>query len=150
MAGDLFILGGFTVWAVYTVLIRLKPADMHANTLLLASMVVAGIATLPLWLFEASLGQTIPITPKSLWAIGYIIVFPTLLAYFFYNHAIAIIGPTKAGLASHLVPPLGILLGVLFLGEQLALFHVASFALVATGVFMVIRGGRASKNPTQV
>ncbi len=149
VVGDLFIFGGFTVWAVYTVVIRLKPPEMHANTLLLSSMIVAGVVTLPLWVYEASIGNTIPVDMDSIWAIGYIIIFPTLLAYYFYNHAIAIIGPTKAGLASHLVPPLGILLGVMFLDETLALFHFASFALVVGGVVLVIRGGRVSKSPTR-
>jgi drug/metabolite transporter (DMT)-like permease len=68
-----------------------------------------------------------------------------LLAYYFYNHAISVVGPTKAGLASHLVPPLGILLGVIFLNEQLHGYHAASFAAVIIGVTMAIVGGRAAK-----
>jgi drug/metabolite transporter (DMT)-like permease len=142
--GDLVILCAFVAWAIYTVVIRLKPAAMHANTLLASSMAIGGLATLPLWLWEVSEGQTFPITEQSLWAFGYIMLFPTLLAYYFYNHAINIVGPTKAGLASHLVPPLGICLGVVFLGEHFETYHAASFAAILTGVVLVIRGGRAS------
>lgn len=145
--GDLIILGGFIVWSIYTVVIRLKPPEMHANTLLAASMLIGGVAMLPLWIWEASQGQFIPTAPESIWAIGYIIIFPTLLAYFFYNHAINIVGPTKAGLASHLVPPLGIMLGVVFLDETLHVYHGISFAIIFTGVMLVIRGGRVSKTP---
>ena len=88
-----------------------------------------------------------PSPSQSAWAFGYILLFPTLLAYYFYNYAINIVGPTKAGLASHLVPPLGICLGVIFLNETVHTFHAVSFAAILTGVIMVIRGGPASKNP---
>ncbi len=145
--GDLYILGGFIMWSIYTVVIRLKPPEISANTFLLGSMIVAGLVTLPLWVSEASMGRVIPVTWDTVWPIGYIIVFPTLLAYFFYNHAVAIVGPTKAGLASHLVPPLGILLGVVFLNEILAPYHFISFGLVAIGVVTVLRGGRVSSSP---
>ena len=147
VVGDFFILGAFTIWSIYTVVIRLKPPDMHPNTLLAACMAIAAVATLPLWIFDAMNGQTIPMTAKAFWAIGYIVVFPTLLSYYFYNHAINIVGPTKAGLASHLVPPMGILLGVIFLDETFGLYHAVSFAAIIAGVLIVIWGGRVSKNP---
>jgi len=145
--GDLVILCAFIAWAIYTVVIRLKPRQMHANTLLASSMAIAGIATLPLWLWDISEGKTFPVTEQTMWAFGYIMLFPTLLAYFFYNHAINIVGPTKAGLASHLVPPLGICLGVIFLDENFEIFHAVSFAAILSGVVLVIRGGRASEKP---
>lgn len=148
--GDLVILTAFTAWAGYTVIVRLKPAAMHANTLLAASMAVGGTATFPLWMWEASQGLTFPVNEQTLWAFGYIMMFPTLLAYYFYNYAIGVVGPTKAGLASHLVPPLGICLGVIFLDENFELFHAVSFSVILLGVVLVIRGGRASKIPEPV
>lgn len=147
--GDLVMLVAFTCWAIYTVVIRLKPAEMHANTLLASSMFIGGVATLPLCLWELSQGMYIPMTSQSAWAFSYIMLFPTLLAYYFYNYAINIVGPTKAGLASHLVPPLGICLGVIFLDESFRTFHAVSFAAILTGVIMVIRGGRASRTSTR-
>lgn len=144
--GDLFILGGFTIWALYTVIIRMKPSDLGTNPFLAASMSIGFLATAPLWIWEYSQGATIPITTETAWASGYVIIFPTLLSYYFYNRVVETLGPNKAGLASHLVPPLGILLGVLFLGEVFALFHAVSFAIIIAGVILVIRGGPASKN----
>lgn len=144
--GDLFILGGFTIWSLYTVIIRMKPADLGTNAFLAASMFVGFLATSPLWIWEYSQGMTIPITTETTWAFGYIIIFPTLLSYYFYNRVVESLGPNKAGLASHMVPPLGILLGVVFLGETLSLFHAISFAIIIAGVVLVIRGGPASKS----
>ncbi len=147
--GDLVILCAFVAWAIYTVVIRMKPFEMHANTLLASSMLIGGVATFPLWMWELSQGLTIPMNAQSAWAFGYIMLFPTLLAYYFYNYAINVVGPTKAGLASHLVPPLGICLGVIFLDESFHTFHAISFAAILSGVILVIRGGRASSSRAQ-
>lgn len=147
VAGDLIILAAFVSWALYTVVIRMKPDDLAPNPLLGATMLISAVLTSPLWVFEAMSGDTIPMTLETWYAIGYIVVFPTLLAYYFYNNAIAMVGPARAGLASHLAPPMGVILGVIFLGEAFGTYHAVSFALILTGVAIVIRGGRVSKTP---
>jgi len=145
--GDLIILAGFFSWALYTVIIRMRPPALQSDVVLSASMAIAAIVTTPLWIGEAAASDTIPMTAEAWAAIGYIVVFPSLLGYFFYNTAINLVGPTKAGIASHLAPPLGVLLGVIFLNETFGLYHAVSFALVLSGVALVIRGGRVSKSP---
>lgn len=144
--GDLFILCAFTVWALYTVIIRMKPPELGTNAFLAATMFVGFLATSPLWIWEYSQGITIPITEETTWAFAYIIIFPTLLSYYFYNRVVETLGPNKAGLASHIVPPLGIILGVIFLNETFQSFHAVSFAAIVIGVVVVIRGGPASKS----
>lgn len=145
--GDLIILAGFFSWALYTAIIRMRPPALQSDVVLSASMAIAAIVTTPLWIGEAAAGDTIPMTAEAWAAIGYIVVFPSLLGYFFYNTAINLVGPTKAGIASHLAPPLGVLLGVIFLDEAFGMYHAVSFALVLSGVALVIRGGRVSKSP---
>lgn len=144
--GDLIILGAFIVWSLYTVIIRMKPKDLGTNAFLAATMFVGFLAISPLWAWEYSQGITIPITTETTWAFGYIILFPTLLSYYFYNRVVETLGPNKAGLASHIVPPLGIILGVIFLNETFEFFHAVSFIAIVIGVIVVIRGGPASKN----
>lgn len=143
--GDLIILAGFIVWSIYTVVIRLKPTELDPNALLGATMAIAAVTTLPLWIGEVGAGAYIPLTFDAFLAIGYIAVFPTLLAYYFYATAIQMVGPNKASLASHLTPPIGVLLGVVFLGETFGLYHAISFAVILAGMLMVIRGGRVSR-----
>lgn len=144
--GDLIILGAFIVWSLYTVVIRMKPSELGTNAFLVATMFVGFLAVSPLWIWEYSQGITIPITTETTWAFGYIILFPTLLSYYFYNRVVETLGPNKAGLASHIVPPLGIILGVLFLNETFQSFHAVSFVAIVIGVIVVIRGGTASKS----
>jgi drug/metabolite transporter (DMT)-like permease len=66
----------------------------------------------------------------------YVAVFPSLLAYLFWNHAVVELGPNKAGLFIHLMPVFGTILSIVFLGESLQLFHLAGICLISLGIYL--------------
>ena len=61
-------------------------------------------------------------------------IFPSLLAYIFYNRGVELLGPARTGLYMFLVPVFGSLLAVIFLGERLHLYHALGFAFIIAGV----------------
>ncbi|MGO7427900.1 EamA family transporter, partial [Rhizobium ruizarguesonis] len=65
----------------------------------------------------------------------------TAFGYILYLRIMATAGATNASLVTLLVPPSAILLGVLFLGERLALGELAGMALIGFG--LIILDGRA-------
>lgn len=65
----------------------------------------------------------------------------TAFGYILYFRIMATAGATNASLVTLLVPPSAILLGVLFLGERLALGELAGMALIGFG--LIILDGRA-------
>jgi drug/metabolite transporter (DMT)-like permease len=73
----------------------------------------------------------------------YVVIFPSALAYLFFNRGIALIGPNRAAPFLHLVPVFGSAMAILLLGEQLRLFHLVGYALVLTGVFIAARAPKA-------
>jgi len=62
-----------------------------------------------------------------------------VLAYLFWNRAVAEVGPAKAGMFVHLMPVFGAVLAMVFLGETLQLFHAAGFALILAGIVLATR-----------
>ena len=66
-------------------------------------------------------------------------LFSSVLAYLFWNRGVAEVGANVAGLFVHLMPPFGIVLAWIFLGERLAPFHVAGIALILAGIFVTSR-----------
>ena len=68
-------------------------------------------------------------------------IFPSTLAYLFFNRGIAPIGPNRAAPFFHLVPVFGSAMAILLLGEQPQLFHLAGYALVLGGVVIASRQG---------
>jgi drug/metabolite transporter (DMT)-like permease len=96
----------------------------------------------PFSIWEFSTGVTLKLDSISMATLAYVIVFPSTLAYLFFNRGIALIGPNRAAPFFHLVPVFGSAMAILLLGEQLRLFHLAGYALVLAGV--VIASRRAS------
>ena len=87
---------------------------------------------------EASRTQWGPVT----WAaVAYFGVFPSVLAYFFWNAAVERVGGERAGTFLHLMPLFGALLAWMFLGESLLWYHYAGAVLVFSGLFIASRAG---------
>jgi drug/metabolite transporter (DMT)-like permease len=136
--GDLLILGGAFLWAVYTVTLKWRP-PLRALSFLFMTLVSAAAASLPFYAWEISTGREMIVTPTSLATIGYLAIFPSIIAYVCWNEAVAIVGPNIAGFFNPVIPVFGILFAVIFLGEPLRAYHLAGFALVLSGVVLTSR-----------
>jgi drug/metabolite transporter (DMT)-like permease len=136
--GDFLILGGAFLWAVYTVMLKWRP-PVHPLSFLLTTLASAAAVSLPFYLWEMSTGRTMSVTPTAVAVIGYLAVFPSIVAYVCWNRAVAMVGPNVAGFFNPVIPVFGILFAVLFLGELLRAYHLAGFALVLSGVVLTSR-----------
>ena len=132
-AGDLLILLAVLAFAVYSALLRRRPA-VHALSLV-AALFAIGVPVLGVMaLAEHWTGARAVLSPASAAAVGYAVVFASLLATLCYNRAVGLLGAARAGQFSHLQPVFGTVLAVLFLGESLHLYHAGGVALIAAGL----------------
>lgn len=69
-------------------------------------------------------------------AIAYVAIFPSLIAYIFYNRGVELLGSARAGMYLFLVPVFGAILATVFLGEKLHFFHAVGFVLIVAGVVL--------------
>lgn len=141
-AGDLWVMLAVIVWAVYTVLLRRRPANIDMRAFLVVTITSGVIATLPLYLFETAAGATTNFTPASVSGILYMGVFPSLLSHAFWNRAVGELGANRSGLFVHLTPVFGTLLAILFLGETLHAYHIVGMALILAGIVTTTRARR--------
>jgi drug/metabolite transporter (DMT)-like permease len=136
--GDLWMMAGILSYAVYTALLRRRPA-VHGLSFVAATFIVGALILLPLYLAETLSGRPLPLAPRSALAIGYVAVFASVLAYLSYNRAVALLGANTAGLGVHLVPVFGTLLAVLLLGEVPRPYHAVGILLIGTGIWLAQR-----------
>lgn len=136
--GDFLILGGAFLWAVYTVMLKWRP-PLRALSFLFTTVVTAATVSLPFYLWEMGTGRMMTVTPTAVVTIGYLAIFPSIVAYICWNRAVAIVGPNVAGFFNPVIPVFGILFAVMFLGEPLRAYHLAGFALVLGGVVLTSR-----------
>jgi drug/metabolite transporter (DMT)-like permease len=139
--GDLWALLAMMVWAVYTALLRKQPS-MHWLSFAAISFVVASIVNFPLFLTEYLAGIRIQPSMHSYLAIAYVSIFPSILSQIFYIRSVGLIGGTRAGVFMHLIPLFGGIMAILFLGENLHLYHLAGFAIILSGVGLASRPAR--------
>jgi drug/metabolite transporter (DMT)-like permease len=132
--GDLIMLVAVFAWSMYTVLVKRRPAGLHPQSLLVATMSFATLFLLPVYLWESIFVRPMPVSHDSLLAVAYVVVFASLLAYVCFNRGIEVLGPNKGGLFLHLVPAFAALLAFVFLGERLQPFHAVGIAAIVVGI----------------
>lgn len=136
--GDAIIGGAVLLWALYSVLLRRRPA-VHPLSFLAASMAVGIAVIIPFYAHELWSGRLIVPTTGSALAIAYVSIFPSFLAYLFFNRGVELIGSAATGQYMNVMPLMGAGLAMLFLGEELHLFHIAGLALIVAGILVAGR-----------
>jgi drug/metabolite transporter (DMT)-like permease len=135
-AGDGVILLAMLVWAIYTLILRGMPSGVDKLGLLSVLMVIGLVALLPFFALELAEGRQLEVSASSLLTLGYIGIFPSIVAMIFYNHGVATVGAARAGSFIHLMPAFGTLLAAGLLGEPLAMYHGIGLAGILTGVYL--------------
>ncbi len=136
--GDLWMLAGTASYAMYTALLRRRPA-VHGLSFAVATFAIGALMLLPFYMMETLSGHPMPLNAASVLAVGYVSVFASILAYLSYNRAVALIGPNTAGLTIYLVPVFGTILAIVLLGEIPRLYHGVGIALIAIGIVLATR-----------
>ena len=138
--GDVVFFLSAIIYATYTTLLQSRPKGLHPLSFLAFTMGMGAIFLAPVFTADIATGNTFPLDLKSFFILGYIVLFPSLLAYLFFNRGNELIGPNRAAPFYHLTPVFGSALAILLLGEKPELFHAAGYGLVLLGIFIGTRG----------
>jgi drug/metabolite transporter (DMT)-like permease len=133
--GDVWILAAMAIYGIYMAMFRRRPGT-HPLSFLVATMGLGSVMILPFYVWETVQGGRIQGGAPVWLGMGYIAVFPSFIAYLFFNRGIELIGAARAGQSWHLMPLFGSILAVAFLGEHFHAYHAAGIALIATGILL--------------
>ena len=139
--GDVMFAGALLAFGLYSALMPRRPKT-HQLSLISFTTGCGALLLLPFSIWEFSTGYTLKFDVLTAATLIYVVIFPSTLAYLFFNRGIALIGPNRAAPFFHLVPVFGSAMAILLLGEQPRLFHLVGYLLVLAGV--VIASRRAS------
>ena len=137
--GDIYVLIAVLFWAVYSVLLRYRPVELDGFSFFCITVIIGVIVLLPFALIEYFY-----YSPPMDWqknaklTIIYMAVFPSILAYIFWNKGVEELGAAKAGLFIHLMPCFGLILSSLFLKEQVLIFHISGVVLIFFGIYLAV------------
>ena len=142
--GDVMFAASLVSFGLYSALIPRRP-KINQLSLISFTTCCGALMLLPFAIWEYLAGVTLKFDFISMATLGYAVIFPSTLAYLFFNRGLALIGPNRAAPFFHLVPVFGSAMAILLLGEQLRLFHLIGYALVLAGVIIASRRGSARK-----
>jgi len=140
--GDLMFAGAVLSFGLYSALMPRRPKT-HQLSLICFTIGCGALLLLPFSIWEFSTGFTPKPDALTVATLIYVVIFPSTLAYLFFNRGIALIGPNRAAPFLHLVPVFGSAMAILLLGEQPRLFHLVGYVLVLAGVVIASRQAAA-------
>lgn len=136
--GDLWIFGAVMSWALYSVALRWKPAELDGFTFFGFSVLAGVLVLLPLAIYEQGGVPLLELRSDIMMTVFYMAVFPSILSFIFWNKGVAELGAPTAGLFIHLMPLFGMALSVLFLGESVYLYQLVGILLIFTGIYLAV------------
>ncbi|MFN3506178.1 MAG: DMT family transporter [Allorhizobium sp.] len=143
--GDLAILVAAIAFAAYSLLLRRPSVRAMPPLPLFALLALSGsIVLVPPGLIEIATGGPLPDTAMEFAKLGGIILFASLAAFYCFQHAVQVFGPGIAGMTLYLMPPMSILMAVIFLGEHFEPYHAVGIVLVTGGLVLATAPGRKS------
>lgn len=135
--GDIWIiLAGFS-WAIYSILLKFKPKELAGMQFVTAIVFLGTFVLLILYiLFGYSFSSAITHISNNSLILLYLIIFPSILSFIFWNKGVHEIGANKTGQFAHLMPLIGSFLAFVFLKETLELFHLIGMSFIGFGIYI--------------
>ncbi|WP_319558518.1 DMT family transporter [Thiomicrorhabdus sp.] len=142
-AGVLWVLAGVISWAFYSVLLHHLPKGVGGRGFFAATVIVGVIGLLPFYLAETFIqDQPVDFDMTLLVTVVYVAVFASILAYMFWNRAVAMIGAERSGAFIHLMPAFGLVLSAALLGEKITSVDLIGLGLIIGG--LLVAAGKLS------
>ncbi len=137
--GDLWILLAAFDWAIYSVLLKFKPKELSSFSFLTITSFIGVIILYIAFILQGySLEFSFLSNKEVLYSLIYIVIFPSILSFYFWNMATIEIGANKAGQSAHLMPIFGAILAYIFLDEVLEFYHMVGIILIAIGIYLTM------------
>ncbi|MDT8901713.1 DMT family transporter [Anaeroselena agilis] len=135
--GDLLMVGGVISWTAYTTIGKVVMKDVPPLLATSASTLAGSVLLLAATLAEDGWARLPAVSAQVAWEMVYLIVFPTVVAFFLYNVGIKRIGASRASAYINLMPVNAIWIAAVFYGETVTLAHLAGAALIISGLLLI-------------
>ncbi|MFH0518143.1 DMT family transporter [Streptomyces sp. M41] len=141
-AGDLWMVAAACCFASYSGLLRRKPAELGGTAFLFTTFLLGTVLLLPVHGVSLAVQGGFEPTAGTVLPILYVGVVSSAVAFFAWNRAIALVGPSRAGLVYYLQPVCVALLSWALLGEATGGTQAVCMALILGGVVLGASGRR--------
>lgn len=137
--GTFCLIANAIVFAIYSTLIR-GIRERYASLTTTAGMMISGTFGLIAFSLATEDWRTIwTLSPTQWWAIGFLAVVCSVMAYFFYNYALSKVEAAKVAAWVYLEPPVAVVFGALLLGETATIQTIAGGLIILASLLLTQR-----------
>ncbi len=144
--GDLWMLLAGFLFAVYSILVKIKPNGISALSFLFVTIILGTLLLFPLFLIEYN-SMTISWNWRLVTIIAFLGIGPSVISYFCWNLAIQKLGASRTTLFSNLIPIFSAWEAVIFLSEKITALQIISGLIVILGL-IIANSKKANMPPT--
>jgi len=140
--GSALVLAAALMWALATVFQKRYPVSMPVGSYTAWIMFLGGIPVIVGALLFDDFGRLAEVSPKAWFGVSYNVIVAFAWAHWAWIKLATSLSVTVFSLAMLLTPAIGVLSGILFLGERPSPTEYAAFALVVGSLLSVALPGR--------
>lgn len=145
--GNIFIILNSFSYAIYVAVSKKIITKYGAMKSLAWLFIFGSVANLPIGLYFMESVEIGNVSSTAWLALAAVVIFPTILAYYWNAWALARVEPSVVAVYIYLQPLIGFVSAMIFLGEKFTFQILISAALIFIGVFLVTRK-KKEINPT--
>ena len=140
VAGDLWMLLAAISFALYSILLKQKPAGLGTRSFQLSTFTIGLVFLTPFYIWESANTnfQIQTINYNVFISIIYLGLFASLFSYVLWGKAIELLGPTKTSMIYYTLPIFSGIVAYFILGEKIENIHLLSMLLILIGVLAAI------------
>lgn len=140
--GDILIILNSLSYAIYVAISKRLISHYGALKSIAWLFLFGSVVNVPVGIYAMQSVEIGSVSFNAWLALAAIVIFPTILAYYWNAWALARVAPSVVAIYVYLQPLIGFFSAVIFLGEKLSLRAVLAMILIFVGVYLVIRRRR--------
>lgn len=134
--GDLWLLIAMLSWAIYSTMLKTHKTGLNYLTFISVIVTLGLIFLFPQFLFELKNEELIKLNFAFFLIISYVVLFAGLGAYIFWNKAVLIVGPSRAGIFLYLMPVFSSFMAIFLLNEKFMNYHIFGAIAIMLGIYL--------------
>ncbi|MBX5438386.1 MAG: EamA family transporter [Thermoflavifilum sp.] len=139
MLGALLILCSVMSWSGGTIYAAKHPVKLPLLYATGWQMLLGGISLMPICLVTRQYIPLQHLAASAWWAIGYLIVFGSMIGYVAYVYAISTLPPAQVSIYAYINPLVALAIGAWWLKESISWLTITGAGITLCGVYLVQR-----------
>lgn len=134
--GDLWMILAALSWSIYSAFLKKITLPFSQFSLIQVISTIGLIFLIPQFYFEQSMGYEITINLPFIMILSYVVLFAAIGAYYSWQKAVSIIGPSRSSIFVQLMPLFSAILAIIIFNEKFEIFHFIGGAFIVLGIYL--------------